>query len=127
MRRALLKSRRGRKGEKDDGYRMKPGENIFLLLGFPPDEAERYKADSDRRIAAQMSALKSVKRANSEAPKNRAFRCVDLAPLGQLSADDLIVGGIYMGELDVEGWVRILYASGEDYLYPRSCFEEALD
>lgn len=30
-----------------------PGGNIFLDLGFPPEEAEVLKADSDRRMRAK--------------------------------------------------------------------------
>ena len=38
--------------------KIKPGENIFLALGFPPDEAEALMAESDRCIRAEI-ALKA--------------------------------------------------------------------
>jgi hypothetical protein len=50
--------------------------------------------------------------------------CIDKSSLGDLSGDDLVVGHVYeaMGE-EEHGMFRIVDQSGEDYLYPTSCFE----
>lgn len=34
--------------------------NIFLDLGFPPAEAEALKAESDRKMAEQLTLLEDV-------------------------------------------------------------------
>lgn len=118
--------------------------NVFLDLGFPPDEAERLLAETDQRIAAEIALrnrdgkrdigaelLEAVRLINSGIfgtvhgpPGTLVLRCIDLSPLGELTGDDLSVGTLYVGRLDREGWVRVTDKSGEDYLYPLACFEE---
>ncbi len=50
--------------------------------------------------------------------------CLNKSSLGDFSGDDLSIGHVYetLGEED-HGMVRIIDQSGEDYLYPASCFE----
>ncbi len=51
-------------------------------------------------------------------PGYALYRCVDLSLLGDLSGEDLEVGGLYLGQVDQEGWIRVVDVSGEHYLYP---------
>lgn len=51
-----------------------------------------------------------------------ALQCVNLSPLGELSGADLTMGKSYSIMEESDGWVRIVDDSGEDYLYPVSCF-----
>lgn len=44
--------------ESSIGHVITAGGNIFLDLGFPPDEAARLRADSDRRIAERIAMKK---------------------------------------------------------------------
>lgn len=61
--------------------------------------------------------------AASPQPACELLRCISLAPLGDLSGEDLAVGALYIGLQDGEGWVRVFDRSGEDYVYPMACFE----
>lgn len=51
--------------------------------------------------------------------------CVSKQGLDDLSGDDLAIGHVYeaLGETDQHGFIRIVDQSGEDYLYPATCFE----
>jgi hypothetical protein len=51
--------------------------------------------------------------------------CVDKKGLGDLSGEDVVIGHVYeaIAEPDAHGMIRIIDQSGEDYLYPASCFE----
>lgn len=56
-------------------------------------------------------------------PRYALYRCVDLSLLGDLTGADLEVGGLYLGQVDKEGWIRVVDDSGEHYLYPQACFK----
>lgn len=121
----------------------KLGDNIFLDLGFSRDEAERLLADSKRRIQAERSLakrdsersigaelLEAVRRVKAGeigairgTPGTLVLRFVRQEPLGQVSASDLTLGRLYVGNEDREGWLRVVDDSGEAFVYPRDCFE----
>ncbi|WP_211208230.1 hypothetical protein [Leeia oryzae] len=50
------------------------GGNIFLDLGFPPDEAVALKAASDRKIWAQLAANAAAGKDNATAEEAPAIR-----------------------------------------------------
>jgi hypothetical protein len=51
--------------------------------------------------------------------------CIQKETLGDLSGDDIHVGRLYeVVEMNAgHGMVRIIDESGDDYLYPETCFE----
>ena len=51
--------------------------------------------------------------------------CLNKANLGDFSGDDLTVGRLYevVAPADEHGMLRVIDDSGEDFLYPASCFE----
>ena len=51
--------------------------------------------------------------------------CIQKENLGDISGDDIHVGRLYeVVEMNVRhGMVRIIDESGDDYLYPKTCFE----
>ncbi|WP_295608724.1 hypothetical protein [uncultured Lamprocystis sp.] len=54
--------------------------------------------------------------------------CLKKDDLGDLSGDDLHVGRLYE-VIDMQaghGMIRIIDESGDDYLYPETCFEPVL-
>jgi len=52
--------------------------------------------------------------------------CMENAPFGDFSTDDLTVGRLYevISEMDGHGMLRIVDDSGEDYLYPAKLFDQ---
>lgn len=42
----------------------KPGTNIFLDLGFPPDLAAKYQEDSKRRMADTLAERKAKRKSD---------------------------------------------------------------
>ncbi len=72
-------------------------------------------------LAKKKSKTKPNSKRARRAPKHNGFAiCVDATCL------DLVVGETYrvMDDPDAlaEGWVRVVDESGEDYLFPTSCF-----
>lgn len=93
-----------------------------------PTAAEIDKRDRKRDIGAELlESIRQVKAGKVGAihgpPGILLLRCIDLAPLGAVSAKGLEVGRLYVGQPDRDGWVRVLDHSHDDYLYPRACFE----
>jgi len=52
--------------------------------------------------------------------------CMENAPFGDFSTDDLTVGRLYevISEMDGHGMLRIVDDSGDDYLYPAKLFDQ---
>jgi hypothetical protein len=55
----------------------------------------------------------------------RRFVVCTSKSLGDVSGDDLTVGKLYEVVAEERGMLRVIDDSGEDYLYPSGCFEEA--
>lgn len=49
--------------------------------------------------------------------------CLENSGLDDLSGEDLEVGRVYEVLGEEQGWLRVVDASGEDYLYPEDWFE----
>ncbi len=97
-----------------------------LLLEGDVATASILLRDLGRDLGQELlDSIRAVKRGQvSGLPQGYSlYRCVDITKLGDLSADDLELGRLYLGGLDEEGWIRITDASGEQYRYPASCFD----
>lgn len=51
--------------------------------------------------------------------------CVNKEGFGDLSGEYVDIGHVYeaIADIDQHGMIKIIDQSGEDYLYPASCFE----
>jgi hypothetical protein len=52
----------------------------------------------------------------------RFVACIN-TNVGDISGDDLTIGRLYEVIAEEHGMLRLIDDSGEDYLYPASCFE----
>lgn len=113
------------------GYLFRFGSLLDIyadMLDVYAGYAIYFRGNADGSLTAE---LDRIERQLGDTPKCTSalgphLVCATKKGLGDFSADDLTIGRHYkaLSSVDVQGMIRILDGSGEDYLYPVRLFVE---
>ena len=95
---------------------IKPGENIFAALGFPPDEAEELFADSQRLISEEISLKANLAGAVTNWMAERKLTHESAA--SQLGVDSKIISNVarqHLNEITIGDLFSMVFRTGKHF------------